>query len=1093
MLAPVDPQRYARVKEIYLSAWRLSPAEWPAYLDSACRDEPELRGEVEALLAARSGGLASGPDAATGETRRFEGSEQSVGAGRLTRGYLLDGLYMIESEIGSGGMGSVYRARQLALDRSVAVKVISAGPHAPPSALQRFAREAITVARLRHPNIVTVFDSGAVPEVGAYIVMELLEGSSLADRIAACGRLSLNETVALMRQVCSAVEAAHDAGVIHRDLKPHNVVLERGEPVRAKVLDFGIAKSVDVHEVSITAPGVLVGTPIYMSPEQCQGLELDARSDVYSLGCVLYEMLTGQPPFFGGSVVSIALKHITEQPIAPGALAPDLGPDVDAVVMKALAKSAARRFASAGGLATALAACRRSASDGSRDAHDARVRRGGATLEEAAPDSAEATVAATASAQNAVTETGRVSTDDLQGNLTRLVGRDGDVREAEARLMDARLVTLVGPGGIGKTRLARAVAHSSRRRFPDGVLFVALPHISDPALVASEVAKTADVKEVAGRSLTEELCREFAGRQLLLVLDNCEHVVEACARLAQQLLRSSAETRILASSREVLGVAGEAVFTVPALESPPPGASSDPDAVARHAAVQLFVDRARLVRHDFAVSPANAPVLAELSRRLEGIPLAIELAAARLRVLSLDQILKKMGDRLKLLAGRGRAGHERQRTLRATIQWSYELLGAAEQRVFATLSVFAGGARLEAIEAVCEENDVLGTVTSLVDKSLLVQRDQPDSEPRLGMLEVVREYAGERLRETGSASEVERRHAGYYLGLAERSESELWSPRAAQCMELLEQEHANVRASLEWSLRHEPGRCLRAVAAIYPFWAIRGHLTEGRRWLKAALDTETEPVSAVRAKALRGVGWIARLQRDYAPARLAYEESLRICREMGDIRLAAMASRGLGLVALDQADFREACRHLDEVLTSGRVLGSDDLIIYALLGLGEVARAEDDMALARRLYEEALPLARQQGDFKSLGAILGNIGMIACDAGDLHAAGAHFLESFTIDRALGDKAGVATAFNGIAAVAARSGAWVRAARLLGVAESLRGESEGGMDPVDRAFRERYVALVRAQLGDPAFEEAAAEGRSLELGQEVDLLDLCSDA
>jgi non-specific serine/threonine protein kinase len=1084
MLVCVDPQRFARVKEIFLSARLRSPSEWPAYLEVECRDDGELRREVEILLAAHSGATEAGKDA-TGDTRRFDGSARSGMSGSLPTGFLLDGKYIVEAEIGSGGMGSVYRARQLALRRYVAVKFISAGSHARPSVLRRFAREATTIARLKHPNIVTVYDSGEVPEVGAYIVMELLEGTSLAERIAACGRLPLSEAVTLMRQICSAVEAAHGAGVIHRDLKPHNVVLERppaarGGPLCAKVLDFGVAKIASVSDAALTAPGALVGTPLYMSPEQCQGQELDARSDVYALGCVLYEMLTGQPPFPAGSVVAIVRKHLSERPAAPSTLVPGLGTMVDAVVAKALAKNAVDRFGSAGELARALAACESPSRDASRVPGEPLVQ---TTQPDAEPASPPGGAAVTAVDRDAETEVASATTGGLQHNLTRLVGRARQIRETESRLQESRLVTLIGPGGIGKTRLAQAVARSSRPRFPDGVVFVALARIADPALVASEVAKATGVKEVAGRTPTESLCLALSGRRMLLVLDNCEHVVEACAELARQLLRAGAGLSVLASSREVLGVAGEAVFTVSALELPPPGASADPDALARYAAVELFVDRARLARHDFALTASNALVVAELARRLEGIPLGIELAAARLRVLSLEQILAKMSDRLKLLVGGSRTGHERQRTLRATIQWSHELLGEVEQRVFAMLSVFSGGCTFDAAEAVCGRDDACGmldAVTSLVDKSLLVQRDHPDAEPRFGMLEVVREYAAERLRETGAASEVEGRHAAYYLGLAERSEPELWSPRAAQCMARLEHEHANVRAALEWSLWHDPVRCLRAVAAIYPFWAIHGHLTEGRNWLRAALSTDEEPASAVRAKALRGAGWIARLKSDYAPAHLFYAESLRICREMGDIRLAAMASRGLGLVALDRADFREACIHLGEVLASGRALGNDDLVVYALLGLGEVARAEGDMVASRRFYEEALPLARREGDYKSLGAILGNIGMIACDEGDLSAAQAFFREALSIDRELGNRAGIATSIDGLAAVVAARGAWTCAARLLGVAEAVRGESEAGMEPVDRVFRDRHVAIVRERLGDSAFEGSTAEGRSMDV-------------
>jgi len=670
----------------------------------------------------------------------------------LSEGRVLDDKYRVERELGAGGMGRVYRAVQLALERPVALKVIAGGAAASPEALRRFLREAVAVARLRHPNIVIVYDSGAEPGVGPYIAMELLDGRSLRTEIRERGRLPLEEALEILMQVCSAVHAAHEAGVVHRDLKPDNIVVERAPALTAKVLDFGIAKLVDsaqAPDASRTADGMLVGTPYYMSPEQCRGETVDARSDVYALGCVLYELLTGAPPFMGRSVSVVIAKHLEERAKPPSEIAEGLPSWIDDVLLGAMAKQAAARYGSAAEFAAALA----------------RGPGGGGSPRTPSVD------AQAAAAQ----PPGEGGVAVLPQELTSFVGRADEVREVLERLSESRLVTLSGVGGIGKTRLALAAARSARDGF-DGVYLAELADIHDPLLVGPAVAKAAGVRERAEEPLLRSLVEAFAGRSVLLVLDNCEHLVESCARLVEALLRECGGLRVLATSREALALPGEAIVTVPSLSLPPAGAT--PRDLEGYDAVRLFAARARLVRQDFALTAANAEVVGELSRKLEGIPLAIELAAARTRVLPVEQILAKMGERLRLLTSGGRTGTRRQRTLRAAIDWSYELLGDGEQELLCRLAIFAGGCTLEDAEAVCgdvgvgrgreeleagadsplrthssltHQPNVLDGITSLVGKSLLVQADGRDGAPRFRMLEVVREYALEQLEASGEA------------------------------------------------------------------------------------------------------------------------------------------------------------------------------------------------------------------------------------------------------------------------------------------------------------------------------------------------------
>jgi predicted ATPase/serine/threonine protein kinase len=1090
----MDLERFALVKEIFLAVFDRDPASRAAYLDGACRNDSVLRVQVEDLLA-----NATRTEA---EPKRDGGSNDGVGATtpvtlrapmHLAEGTVLDEKYRIERELGAGGMGRVYRATQLALDRAVAVKVLADGASASPEAIRRFLREGVAVARLRHPNIVVVYDSGAEPGAGAYIAMELLDGRSLRAEIRALGRLRLEEALEVMAQVCSAVQAAHDSGVVHRDLKPDNIVVARAPALAAKVLDFGIAKLVDSvasPAASLTAEGALIGTPLYMSPEQCRGEEVDARSDVYSLGCVLYEMLTGQAPFSGRSPVAVIAKHLAEHPRPPSELAQDLPQWVDSVVRDAMAKSQADRFQSVAALARALAL-------------------GIETGERAPSETATGPVSAPTAPSPA---RGTLNQDlylPLPSEITSFVGREDHLREVVDRLSESRLVTLSGVGGIGKTRLALAAARSARERF-DGVCFAELAGITDPLLVGSAVAKAARVRERADEPLLRSLGAAFSGRSVLLVLDNCEHLVEGCAWLVRSLLRECAGLRVLVTSREVLSLPGEAIVTVPTLSTPPPGEALD--ALETYDAIRLFVARVKLVRHDFVLTKANADSVAELSRKLEGIPLAIELAAARMRVLPVEQILAKMGDQLRFLTTSGRASNKRQRTLRAAIDWSYELLDVDEQALLRRLGVFAGGCRLEEAEAVCGGHDagglekdataegsgafdsptpsssfprapsaVLDGVTSLVDKSLLVRPDGVQGVPRFRMLEVVREYALERLRTSGEAEEIARRHAEVFLALAEKAEPEFSGARAGEWLSRLEEAHDNLRAALMWLLESEPGTCVRLAAALRNLWSYHGHYSEGRRWLEAALERGHDAPTHSRMNALRGAGNLAWQQGDPA-ARGYFEESLRIARETGDASQVAWSSYGIGKVATLGGDLQAAREHLTEALEIATTLDTRVLTAQSLNSLGEVERQAGDLAAARSCYRQALETHRRGGDVNGACVSLLNLGAVAWEVGDVADAASCYREALSVARDLGHKAFCGGSLEGLGAVAASRGDWARAGRLAGAAQTLLDSIGYELAPTDKAFRERYLDAIRAALGDEAFEAAHAAGRAMTLEQ-----------
>jgi non-specific serine/threonine protein kinase len=1098
---------WKRVREVFERALEHAPGERATFLDRACGDEHGLRQEVEALLAAeaRPGAFLIAPVAPGAAWRQAETVDRTGADPRLPAGTLVEGKYRIEALVGSGGMGEVYSATQLNLHRPVALKLMRGSLLADPAARARFEREARAVARLSHPNLVTVHDLGVAPDLGAYIVMEYVAGRSLRQELDARGRLPAGDAVALVRQVCAGVAAAHASGVLHRDLKPENILLEgEGGAGLAKVVDFGIAKLVEggggTGEV-VTQEGVVLGTPTYMAPEQCRGEAADARTDVYALGCVLYELLTGAPPFLGPTSAAVLARHLADPaPVEPLRRA-GVGAGLEAAVARALAKAPDARFVSAGELSAALEpALAGAAPAGERPT----VEPAGRTA--ALPAHAGTNVWAGADTGQAVPR------NNLPQAVTRFVGREREIAGVHEWLARARLVTLVGPGGIGKTRLALEAAWQAAGAYPDGVWLIELASLADPDLVAQAVAAALGVREEGGRPLLETLAGWVEGKQLLLVLDNCEHLVEACARLAQRLLGAGAGLRVLATSREALEVGGEAVWSVSALELPAEEAAPSLDCEA----ARLFVDRATLARPGFDVAGPTAPVVAAICRRLEGIPLAIELAAARVKALSVEQILSRLDDRFRLLSCGNRTAATRQQALRATLDWSYRLLEEEERALLRRLSVFSGGWTLSAAERVasCElrvaseegghtsthsglttrnsqlatpfaADDVLDGLTRLVNKSLVVVQDAR-REARYSMLETIREYASEHLRAAGEAEIVRRAHAEYFLALGEAAEPELTGARAAEWVERLEAEHDNVRAALGWLAEHDAEACLRLASIVRILWHVHGHLREGRRWLEAALERSPAAPAGVRLAALRGNGDLARQQGDFGAARACFEESMRIAGEAGDERQIAWSSHGLGILAMQQGDLAVSRAYFEKSLASGKEVEDDLLIAHAFNCLGEVARLESRWTDAHTLYEQAVAVNRGSGYQDGLGVVLCNLGSVLYEVGDLRKARACYGEALAISQALGNKGATAWSLDGLGAVAAMEGASARAARLAGAAEALREAIGYELDPADRAFRDRYLQEVRERLGEAGLEAALGDGRALTSEQAVSI-------
>jgi predicted ATPase/class 3 adenylate cyclase len=676
---------------------------------------------------------------------------------------------------------------------------------------------------------------------------------------------------------------------------------------------------------------------------------------------------------------------------------------------------------------------------------------------------------------------------NLPVQLTSFVGRGREMAEVQRLMGGARLLTLTGSGGVGKTRLALQIATKLLVHQRDGVWLVDLGPVADPALVPQAVAAVLRVREQAGRALVETVIDTLRAKRVLLVLDSCEHLVTACAELVGALLSRCPELAILVTSREVLGIAGEQTYRVPPLALPDGQHAVLLGQLLHYEAVQLFMDRARAVRPDFAVTEANARAMAQVCRRLDGIPLAIELAAARVKVLTVEQIARRLDDRFRLLAGGSRMALPRQQTLRAAKDWSYELLSETERAVLRWLAVFAGGWSVEAAEAVCtadgtDEGAILDLLMHLVDKSLVVVEEQ-DGEVRYRLLETIRQYARDKLVEAGDVVAVRDRHRAWYLALAEGAEPELWGTAQSQWLTRLEAEHDNLRAALEWSLETgAPETSLCLAGALWKFWEVRGYLSEGRRWLERALAASGAPSPAARAMACAGAGVLARHQGEYDRARALLDEGLALCRAHDDRRGIAAALNNLGVVARRQGDFDRASALLKESLAIRRELGDDHGIASSLNNLGVLARHQGQYGSAIALLEECLALRRELGDKQGIANTLNNLGHAVRKQADLIRALALLREGLILDQELQDKAGIAFGLEGLAAVACEQGQAVQAARWFGAAELLRDAIGAPLSPVDRTEYEHSIATTRGALGDEAFAMARAAGRALLLEQ-----------
>jgi len=684
--------------------------------------------------------------------------------------------------------------------------------------------------------------------------------------------------------------------------------------------------------------------------------------------------------------------------------------------------------------------------------------------------------------------------------LTTFVGRGPELIELRRQLRVARLVTLTGPGGTGKTRLAIELAAALARENEGPVWFAALDSCYDPELVAPAVAAAVGVGEERGRAPLDLVARRLRESDGLVVLDNCEHVLAAAGAVARTLLVECPRVRLLATSRAVLDIPGELTWRVPSLRLPPADAAPDPEALAAIEAVRLFVERAALADPSFRLTADNAADVVGICRRLDGIPLAVELAAARARLLSPAQVLARLEDAASVLTGGSRMAVPRQRTLRATIEWSYELLEPAERRAFDRLSVFTGGFTLEAAEAVVGD-DVLDALAGLVDQSLVIAETGPAGDMRYRLLEVLRQFGQARLAERGESADAHLLHAVYFADLAEAVEPELMSANQATWMASLRRERDNVRAVLAWSVREEADHAasgaadrerigLRLCAALWYFWYADGALAEGRRWLERLCSTgyaSTGPgrATALKAKALGGAAWLAHVQAQPEAAASLAAASLDTMVDDDDPEVRVNAWSTLGAVAIESADFDRAGHLFGRALELAREKDLRWWIAAMLNNLGFLAYRRDDLPRSGELLEESVAQRRAMGDARGLASSLLNLGAIRFAQDDMPAALAHYFESLRLLRELGSSTSLtAELLEDLAGVLLARGRPELGTRVLSSALAYRSAIGAPAHDWRQPAHERTAAELRDSLGSDAYESAWSAGSTLSIDQAV---------
>jgi predicted ATPase len=1011
------------------------------------------------------------------------------GEGRM--GVVLQQRYELIAVLGRGSMGTVHRARDLVVNRDVAVKLLA------PASLDeagkaRFLREARAAGRLNHPNIVALHDVGETAD-GAFLVMELVEGS-----LRELGPQPLEQTVDIARQLALALAHAHANGVVHRDVKPENVLVKRGSgPLTVKLTDFGLASAAGATR--LTAQGTVIGTLAYLSPEQALAGEVDGRADLYALGVMLYELVVGRTPFASDRPQVMLSQHIQASPRPPREIDARIPAGLETLILRLLAKRPEDRYATAEAVGAALERI------AAGELPPLAAEHGSGVVVHAPPE------------------------------RSLLVGRAADLEQARTQLLrdGVRLLTFTGPGGIGKTRLGLRLLARVSAEFPGGCFFVPLAAVADATLVPSTVARALGAQAAAGLTPLHAIAEHVDDRRALVMLDNFEHLPAAGSFVAD-LLAACPNLRLLVTSRGPLHLDGEHERAIAPLTLPDPDQPRTAARIGDCGAVELFVRRAREHDPTFSLSDANAVAIARVCERLDGLPLAIELAAARVHLLSpeamADQLERRNGEgALSLLSGGAADAPERHRTQAAAIAWSYDLLGPLEQALFRSLGVLVGPFTLDAARGVAPpgadevtgpEGSVLAHLGALVDGSLVKPLRESGGTARFVMLETIREFALGRLSAEDEHAGASRRHFDAFARFVKEQAALLKGATQGDALAALDADLPNLRAALAWGYACAATRAaLEMAVTLRWFWLMRGHSTEGRRWLERGLASASID-DALRAEALHVMGNLAQNEGDLEEALEHFETSRRLYQDIGDRVGVAHNLGSLGAVARERGDYERARLLLEGGLTVWKELGRKSNVADALLNLSHVALAAGDDARAHDSAEESLRMMRQLGNRHHASMCTHVLGSVALRRGDLAGAESLMEEALAVRRDLDDahcsgnslidlarialmrkdrpqarrmlresidllrKAGVrhdiADALEGLGDVAIAEERLESAARLFGAADAIREVSGTVPAPRDRDSHARTLAELRTRIDPAIFRAAWISGRAARL-------------
>ena len=1046
-------------------------------------------------------------------------------------GSTLDGRYRLENVLGRGGMGVVFRARDVELERTVAIKLLDDRYASEPVALRRFVREGKIAREFVHPAVVGIHDIVCRDTGAVYLVLEYIDGRTLGTVLRERGQFAPAEAVAVARPIADALDAAHAKGIVHRDLKPENIMLRsaQAEP-RAKLLDLGIAI---VHatadqgaDTRLTRQGHWIGTPLYMAPEQWNAANsdegLDGRADVYALGVVVHQLVAGATPF-SGNIDALRTQHLEARPNRLDAAVAGVPRAFAEAVSRAMAKDRKSRYATAGEFLDAL----------ERSLAGVETAVPAPAAADTAPTLDEAAVVGPSTIDLVVVSTGEV--DRIPGNLpaqaTSFIAQDGAVDDIVAAFGRARSVTLTGPGGIGKTRLSLEAASRLEDRFPDGTWFVELAAIADAALVTQAVANALGARERPGEPLATSIHERIGDGRLLVVLDNCEHVVDAAADLAARLLRACPRASVLATSRESLAIPGELVIAVAPLAVP--SSTVRDDELLHSPAIHLFMDRARAAAPAFAPAPSDLATIAAICRRLDGLPLAIELAAARVRALGLGEVLSRLDDRFRLLAVSERGRSSRQRTLYAAIDWSFQMLTEAERAVLGRLAVFASGATLDAIELVCADSgddavvrreSVADLVDGLVAKSLIVA-DLEREPVRYRMFESIRAFALESLAAAGEREAMESRVDDWVIAMARVCGAARATPAQPVEEKRIRAELDTIRQSLErLSRRDDGGDGLAAAAAwLGPFFENYGLLTEGRAWLDAAVaagtsqpdrglalfwsgvlaidqgdhnaaearlesaldDARESGDQLAMARVLRVLAFLSMRRNEEARAVGLASESAAVYRQLGDQTGEVAATRIVALVAIGRGEYADARPMLERCEAFHRQRRDERSLAIACYSLGIVYGGLGEFEAAEHYANEAVSIAERLADEQTLAYAAHTVGWVAAERGDASAAIAGFRRSLELAQSVGAGTASVYAIEGIAGALAMEGRAEAAIALSSAAAAHRQGTDQPLTDLERQALDRKLEPAREALTAELRAAAEARGARMEYEAMVD--------